>query len=166
MRKEFNIPKSGGVQMQDNRLLSDGSNENDLRAVNITTMHTFLGPETEVIHSFEDLFNLTVSKIDLMLQDKFKKEEEEIKRLDAKKRNEEVDHIVASLVETFNALPIDAQARVRSRIGIRYSEVPITNKPIENNVTKGNTTKKVKKGSNKPATEGSGSGSEASESHS
>ncbi len=122
MRQLFNIPKSGGVEMMGGRIMSDGSNENDLKAVNIKSMQEFLGGVDED-DTFESLFNRTVAKVDDMI------EAEAVARLEAEqaernfKRHEEVGDIVQSMIDTFNRLPIDAQEKVRTVMREKQKEL-------------------------------------------
>jgi hypothetical protein len=54
----FSIPKSEGVVMQDNTILSDGHTVKDLRAISIETMQKYLGSqETEFYRLLEAVKN-------------------------------------------------------------------------------------------------------------
>lgn len=43
LRKQFNVGKSGGVIVSDGRLLSDGSNDENLKVINTESLQDLLG---------------------------------------------------------------------------------------------------------------------------
>ncbi len=151
MRDAFNIPKSGGVEMQNGKIMSDGSNESDLKAVNVQSMQTFLD-STET--SFENLYNLTIKKIDEMIEDHKAEAQAEEDKKNAVTRKETVENMVDSLLETITNLPMDAQIRIKTALGSTGNNT---------NVKESTSTKEGKKGSNKRSAESTGSGSKSSE---
>lgn len=110
MRSLFNIPKSGGVVMVGNVMESDGSNEADLKAVNVESMQAFLESDEK---DFDLLLSFTVDKIDSLLEDTKQKKIEEAKAHDTHKRIQEIDQVVDTILETINNLPIDAQIKIK-----------------------------------------------------
>lgn len=142
--------------------MSDGSNENDLKVVSVETMQVFTG-STE--SSFESLYNLTILKIDAMIEEEKQKKIQEEENLKAKKRNEDINDVVASMIETFQNLSIDVQAKIRAIIVKEQKNIgeEMINNVIEHNQTNGNIKKagrpkKVKEGSNIEGAESTGSG--------
>lgn len=110
MRAIFHIPKSGGVEMQDNKMLSDGSNENDLRAINIESMQQFVESE---VKDFDKLFEMTIEKVNELLKEEADRKTEEERKKNTGKRLEDIEQIVDSTLETIAKLPIDAQVKIK-----------------------------------------------------
>lgn len=148
LRLIFNIPKSGGVIMQDNKMMSDGSDENDLKAMNIETMQGFLRSKET---SFEKLYNATIAAVDALIQDEKDTAIEQIKQTQSHKRMEDIELIVESTLETIASLPMDAQIRIKN--------VLVSIADTKPNVKKGSRTKESQEGSNERGAESSGSGS-------
>lgn len=156
LRKYFQIPKSGGVEMQDNKMLSDGSNEHDLKAVNIASMHSFLGEDSLLMESFEELYNLTIAKIDLLIEEEKKNLEAWRDKDLAEERNKKINEIVGSTILTIENLPTDAQAKIYNHMLSRFQKVTssaIVDSNINTiitttNVKKAGRPKKVKEGNN------------------
>lgn len=125
--------------MQDNKMLSDGSNENDLRAVNIETMQNFLeNPEEK---DFSKLYEQTLAKVDEMLEQKEADLTAQSRSEEAKRRNSDVSHIVDSVLETIKNLPMDAQIQIKKALSSTVTKEEQHEEP--------KITKKAEKGSNK-----------------
>lgn len=128
MREIFEIPRSSGVEMVNNKIISDGSNEHDLKAVNIASMQKFLD-HADMDDTFESLYNATLEKLAVLL----KPEEEKVLFDDDMHQvwPEEVAEVINNKAkeETSNA-----------------------------QVKKAGRPKKVKEGSNIEGTEGTGTG--------
>ena len=58
LAKDFNLVQSGGCEVFDNEVISDGYTINDLLGINRKTMETYVGSKEEWIK----LWELTVSK--------------------------------------------------------------------------------------------------------
>lgn len=63
--------------MVSNKIISDGSNEHDLKAVNIATMQEFLGKK-DMDDTFESLYNATLDKLYVLLKPQDESVEEDI----------------------------------------------------------------------------------------
>lgn len=96
--------------MVGNVMESDGSNEADLKAVNVESMQAFLESDEK---DFDLLLSFTVDKIDSLLEDTKQKKIEEAKAHDTHKRIQEIDQVVDTILETINNLPIDAQIKIK-----------------------------------------------------
>lgn len=132
MREVFNIPKSGGVVIQNNTMLTDGSNENDLKAISIESMQKFVAsPDT----NFEFLYNSTLIKVDQMIKERKEKEYQELEKENTHKRLFEINDIVNSTLETIINLPLDAQIKIKTalnHIGEQKENVKETSSTEEN----------------------------------
>lgn len=115
MRQIFNIPKSGGVEMMGNKMLSDGSNENDLKAINIKSMQDFLEC-TSTDDTFMDLYDRTIEKVNKIISDAKETELRNNINQDAQQRTIEINQIVNSIIETITNLPLDAKMRIKHAI--------------------------------------------------
>jgi hypothetical protein len=142
MRQTFNIPKSGGVEMMGNQMISDGSNEKDLKVVNIASMQEFTESNEK---DFDKLLELTIEKIDVMIKEEAEEKEAVAAKAKAKVRNKEISEVVQSILETINNLPLDARMQIKSHLG------------TESNEQESTSTKETKKGRNKRGTEEAGS---------
>lgn len=135
--------------MMNSQILSDGSNENDLKAVNTESMKSFLGEDEAGLTSFEELYNATVSKVDEIIRNDLLQKQEVAKKAQSKIRTVETDEIVESLLETIDNLPLDAQMRIKHHItGADSTDEEAeqsTNVPIK----KAGRPKKVKEGTDK-----------------
>lgn len=97
--------------MLGNKILSDGSDENDLKSVNIVSMQEFLGIAS-TDDTFESLFNATVEKVKgLLLQKEIDLLEQE-KKERSNKRTQDTQQIVETLLTTIENLPLDAQVQI------------------------------------------------------
>lgn len=112
IRKEFNIPKSGGVEMMGNQMISDGSNEKDLSVITVGSMQTFLGQESSGTDSFSELFNHMIEKIDSMIENENKKKFEEVQKILKQNRLQELDEVIDNVIATINNLPLDVQVLI------------------------------------------------------
>lgn len=113
MREIFKIPKSGGVEMTGGQVVSDGSNEEDLKAVNIGSMQEFLESKEE---DFDKLLGMSLDRINEIIAEKEKEKLKEIKKANAGKRIQEIDEVVDTLLETIANLPIDAQIKIKKHL--------------------------------------------------
>ncbi len=129
--------------MQGNKMLSDGSNENDLKAVNIASMQKFTGSH---LSDFESLYNLTIKGIDLLIEADKIATQELLKKEDTKKRIEEINEIVSSILETVANLPMDARIRIKNALNTYVKEETI-------HVKETTSTEEVAENSNKQGTE-------------
>ncbi len=144
MREQFKIPRSSGVEMQGNIMKSDGSNENDLQVVNIKSMQDFTGSHLD---SFESLYNLTITAIDLLIEKQKQDDIAESKRMIAKHRELEIGELVESVLVTIDNLPLDAKAKIHT-----YLSHQLMDNKIEHEET--NSTEEIKEGSNIQTAEG------------
>lgn len=151
MRETFNIPKSGGVEMLGNKIMSDGSNENDLKAVNIESMQNFLQCKSDT-DTFESLYNATIVKVQGMIAEQ--KVNQESVNLGSGNKSLSESEMLDSVLVTITKLSVDSQFKVKSFIntilGMESSVVINTNVVETPNVTikKAGRPKKVKEGSN------------------
>lgn len=128
MRDTFQIPRSKGVEMLGNKIISDGSDENDLKFVNISSMHTFLGQESAGMETFELLYNATIEKVDKILLDRIRDREIAEKKEIANKRVQDTQGIVENILTTIENLPLDAQVQiVQSLSDLSVKQVEDTN---------------------------------------
>jgi hypothetical protein len=139
MREVFGIPKSSGIRTTNGIIESDGSNENDLKVVNVQSMQAFLETDES---DFDSLLNMTVEKIDEMLEDEAK-QKEEIARQDGTNQ---------PIIETITNLPLDAQIKIK---------VALAN-IIKHDNSKTTDIEEGKEGEDQQGAEGSGGGSDSS----
>lgn len=137
MREAFSIPKSGGVEMMGNQMLSDGSNEEDLKAVNVQTMQQFTEDESS---DFDFLYIKTIKKIDDIIEAQSEAKADELHKEGVMKRKEEIDQVVDTILETITNLPMDAQVKIKNILSDSLKE----NTKKETDDTKTTKAKKVK----------------------
>lgn len=154
MRDAFVIPRSGGVEMQNGIVTSDGSSERDLSAISVESMQAFTGSKET---SFEALFNLSIARVDGIIEARRKEDEDALNRTNADERNRKTQELVESILATIESMPLDAQMRIKVRlssIGEHKTE----------DVKESSTPKKGKKAGNKQGAEGAGTGGQETES--
>ncbi len=148
MRDIFQIPRSKGVEMMGNKILSDGSDENDLKAVNIESMRTFLGQESVKLGTFELLFNATIEKIDSIFLDRETERQLELQKENTTKRVHDTQEVVENVLATIENLPLDAQVQIvqaLSDLSVKQiGDTTIKNVPVK----KAGRPKKVEESSN------------------
>lgn len=125
-----------------NKIISDGCNEQDLKAVSIKSMQFFLD-RYDQDDTFESLYNEVIAKIDDLIA------EPELE-----------DDSVAILTEEYKLLTAEDKIKFVQAI-TEVKEEPITKEVIKETphaiIKKGGRPKKVKEGSNIEGTEGTGS---------
>lgn len=160
MREKFNIPKSGGVVMQNNTMITDGSNENDLKAINTVSMQNFLlkeDPSTKYpLDTFEALYTKTIETIDNILASKEFNRQVELAAEKNAQRSDSIDSIVSSILTTIDNIPLDAKARIYTYLA---SE-------LNTHVKEDNSTKEIEQGSDQQVAKGTGKGSRKTKSSS
>lgn len=110
MRDIFKIPKSSGVVMLGNVMQSDGSNERDLGAVNISTMQFFLDTDEK---DFDVLLADTLEKIQGIIAGEEQQKIDDEHAVDIQRRSQEINDVVDTILETINNLPMDAQIKIK-----------------------------------------------------
>jgi uncharacterized membrane protein len=149
MREVFGIPKSSGIRTTNGIIESDGSNENDLKVVNVQSMQAFLETDES---DFDSLLNMTVEKIDEMLEDEAKQKEEIARQDGTNQRINEINEVVETIIETITNLPLDAQIKIK---------VALAN-IIKHDNSKTTDIEEGKEGEDQQGAEGSGGGSDSS----
>lgn len=156
MRETFSIPRSGGVEMMNGKMTSDGSNERDLSSISVESMQKYIGSEET---SFEKLFDLVVAKVNEIIKEKEQDKLLAEDRISAEERNKKMNELVSSLILTIENLPLDAQAKIWNHLENKFPKSiekdpnvdTINNNKNENinvPIKKAGRPKKVEKGSN------------------
>lgn len=116
------------------RIMSDGSNENDLKVVNIKSMQEFLGGVGED-DTFESLFNRTVAKVDDMIEaDKQTKLAEQLAEqlaVENQSKAKSVEEIVESIIVTINNLPMEGRMQLYARLVPKETPIETPNANIK-----------------------------------
>lgn len=63
LKQTFNIPRSGGSRIEDNRVMSDGHEHRDLAVITTAAMQTYLALDLNPEQEFYGLFDAVLDKI-------------------------------------------------------------------------------------------------------